>query len=825
MRFLVHPVARVLLAVAVILAVICGGVFIHYYNRYAHIIDLRLSSKLFDTPAILYAAPQTVFVGETLTPQDIALRLMRAHYNDPKFQIGTYKLGENEIRINPGVASFHSPEPALVAFSKGSIASIQATDTGQQLSSYELEPEQLTTMFDRNRSKRRILSYAQIPPHMVQAVLAIEDREYFHHGAINYWRILAAAYRDLRSNRKEQGGSTITMQVARNFFLTPQKSIRRKLTEMLIAFELEQRLTKQQIFELYANKIYMGQSGTYTIRGFGQASQAYFDKPLQQLDWAQYALLAGIIHSPNGDNPDRHPNRALERRNQVLHNIYKAGWMGKADEQSAMNEPLNVVPPSAQGSEAPYFVDVLREQIAGRIPAEELESRNLHVFTTLDPDLQRIAARAVADGMALVDKRITAMRTRVIRRHGRIVGHRVLPGPMPQAALIALDPHTGAVKALVGGTNYAASQLNHVLAIRPTGSIFKPIVYATALSSVINGTQPQFVPTSTVMDEPTTFEGGYQPGNFENIYMGRVTLRTALMHSLNNATISLAQQVGYQRVADLAHEAGLTQIQATPAEAIGSYGATPLQMAQAYTMFANHGILLKPQLFYSIQTASGDVIMRGHNDPKPLLDPRIAFLTTSLMESVINNGTAAGVRGMGFDAPAAGKTGTSHDGWFAGYTNNLLCIVWVGFDDYRQLGLEGAHSALPIWGEFMKNAIQLPAYHDVHQFNPPPGIVAVQLDPQTLQLATPLCPKTVTEYYVAGTQPTQYCQLHSPPLTAKGVGNKVLNFLHLGGSTPPPPPSQPDLGAPGTPQAVAQNTPSPPKKKKKKKKGFFSRIF
>ncbi len=805
-----------------LVAVIGGEIFIHYYNFYANIIDRRLSGEIFAHPTLVYAASRTLFPGESDTPEDVAAQLQRAGYSDTDSTVGTFVLHGDMLEVRPGPQSFHSPVPAVLRFQKGHILSIINPASGESLRSYALEPQLLTSLFNEKREKRRLLKYSDLPLPLVQAVLAAEDREYFHHGAVNYLRILASAYNDIKTGRPNQGGSTITMQVARNFFLSSEKKMSRKVAELLIAFELEQRLTKPQIFELYANQTDMGHRGSFEIHGFGEAAKTYFNKDVSQLTIAECALLAGIIHAPNLDSPYRHPDYALRRRNQfVLPNMLKAGWITPTEEATAEAEPLKLAPLNSDASEAPYFVDLLRDRLSEDLPDRDLTTDSLHVYTTLDPDLQRAAAQAVQDGMKLVDAQLEQRYARHRKGKGANVTF-----PHAQAALIALDPHTGAVKALVGGRNYGISQLDHIVRLRPTGSIFKPIVYAAALNLALQGGQPVLTTTSTVLDQPTVFEGGYAPANFENKYFGRVTLRTALAHSLNNATISVAQEIGYGRVADLAHQLGIASVQPTPSEAIGTYSASPLQMAEAYTVFANHGIRVQPQFYYSVQEPGGAVVLQPQPRTEDVLDPRVVYLVTSMLQSVMNNGTAARVRTLGFTAPAAGKTGSSHDGWFAGYTSNLLCLVWVGMDDYTNLNIEGSRSALPIWGEFMKAAVSLPSYHGVQDFAPPAGLVAVTVDDQTLQVATPLCPATHVEYYLPGTQPTQTCTLHTMPITPQGLVSKALNLIgiHAGSEAPPPPVTVTTGSGPVAPQ-VAGGAPQPEAPVKPKKRGFFGRIF
>jgi penicillin-binding protein 1B len=336
----------------------------------------------------------------------------------------------------------------------------------------------------------------------------------------------------------------------------------------------------------------------------------------------------------------------------------------------------------------------------------------------------------------------------------------------PQVALIVADAHSGEIKALIGGRNYGVSQLNHAVAKRPSGSVFKPFVYAAALNTGLSGNPSDVVTTSTILqDEPTTFMFAgqpYEPGNFHGSWHGDVTVRQALTSSMNVPTVELAEKIGYRTVSDLAHKAGLnSDIRATPAMALGSYDVTPMEMVGAYTVFANGGVWVKPRMIDSIRDKSGTEVFEGPAETKKVLDPRVNWIMVSMLQDVLRYGTGAGVRSRGFALPAAGKTGTSHDAWFAGFTSKLICIVWVGLDDYKDLKIEGAKAALPIWTEFMKRAHQHRAYRNVTDFAEPAGIVSASIDPLSGELGTTNCPKVVTEYYLDGTQPTVFCRMHA----------------------------------------------------------------
>ena len=735
--------------------------FAYWYVKYDRIIEQRFRGPVFASSAKIFAAPQVVRVGSKSSISEIAALLRHAGYSgqEGESQLGSYRLHGSSLEVLPGPESYHSPEPATITVSDGAVSSINSRSAGE-LQAYELEPQMLTSLFDaEQRSKRQLVKYEDIPKVMVEAVTSIEDRRFFQHSGVNFLRLAEAAWIDITHQRHQQGGSTITMQLSRAFFLTPEKTFRRKLIEMLIAVELEQKFSKQQIFEFYANRVDLGQRGSFTISGIAEGSRSYFNKDLKDVTLPEAALLAGLIQAPSYLSPYRHPERALERRNTVIESMVDTGDITREEADKAKATPLKLAPPNVEASDAPYFVDMVRDTIVNKLNEREVNEQEYRIYTTLDPDLQRAAAQAVETGIKLVDDQVTKMRTRKTKVAGKTVTT-VAPGPQAQVALVAMDPHTGEIKALVGGRNYGSSQLNHALAKRPTGSIFKPFVYAAAMNTGIDGSTSVITPASTVSDQPTTFSYGdqiYEPRNYKEEYHGDVTLRYALALSLNNATVKLAEEVGYDKVAELARSAGIVSVKATPAMALGAYDATPIDMTSAYTSFANGGLRLSPVFVNSVRNSKGDVVVNFAAEKKQVLDPRVAFVMTSMLEGVMNFGTAAGVRSRGFSAPAAGKTGSSHDGWFAGYTSNLLCIVWVGYDDYSDIHLSGAQTAAPIWAEFMKKAVTIPRYADVKPFSQPEGVVDVQLDKVTNRLATPSCPDDYTIAFVAGTEPRDTC--------------------------------------------------------------------
>ena len=813
------PVLRAALVAFLIVAVSFTIFFSYFYIKYDRIIEKRFRSPVFGNSAKIYALPRTVRDGQKIEAKDIALELRRAGYSDEssgqdgQSTLGSFRLLKDGIEITPGAESYHSPEAARIVIADGQVDHI--TSKGNDLSAYELEPQLVTALFDsEQRSKRQLVKYSQIPPVMVQAVLAIEDRSFFEHSGVNFVRFFGAVLADLTRRvglthqKFDQGGSTLTMQLSRGFFLNPEdKTVKRKLTEMLISEELERKFTKQQIFEIYADWVPLGQRGSFAISGLAEASQSYFNKELKDVTLPEAALLAGIIQRPSYLSPYRHPERALERRNLVLESMVETHAITREQADKAKATPLKLAPPNVEASDAPYFVDMVRDTLISKFNEAELNDQSYRIYTTLDPDLQKAAAQAVDTGIRLVDDQVKKLRTKKVKV-GKKFETKVEPGPQAQVAMVVLDPHTGAVLALVGGRDYGFSQLNHAVAKRPTGSIFKPFVYAAAMNTALDGSQTVITPASTVTDEPSSFAYGdqiYEPRNYKEEYHGDVTLRYALAMSLNNATVKVAEEVGYDKVADLARSAGIASVKATPAMALGSYDASPVDMAGAYTSFSNNGVRLSPIVLRSVRNAKGDVIANYNTDQRQVLDPRIAYVMTNMMEGVINNGLGfSAVRGRGFTPPAAGKTGSSHDGWFAGYTSNLLCIVWVGYDDYSDLRLAGGVTAAPIWAEFMKKAAALPQYADMHGFQQPTGVVDVELDKVTNRLATPTCPDDYTSAFIAGTEPRETCDDTG---AVKGFFSRLF-----GGDKAPPPPQ-----AAGAQDPANQQDP-------KKKKGFLGKI-
>ncbi len=812
---------------------VAASVVTYYYIKFGHMIDERLTGQIYQNTSRVYSAPGHIFMGETMRAGELASYLLRAGYQESAANgaPGAFRETNSAVEIRPSEDSYFQGHNALrVEFTGTEISRITQLSDGAQLDSAEIEPELITNLFDSSREKRRVVRYEDLPLVLVHALLAAEDKRFFEHGPLDMVRVFGAAFYDVTRGQKAQGASTIDMQVARTFFFSTKREWRRKLAEILMAAEIDERFSKEQILELYANDIYMGNRGSFAIRGFGEAAEAYFGKDLRELSAGEAAFLTGIIRAPNRySSAERHMDRAEEARDRVLAQMVDDGYLTTEQEAVAKKTRLHFVSAGVGSSTAPYFVDMVKDHLLERYSEQDLQNESYRIYTTLDPELQSAATEAVQLGAQDVDK-LLARRYALWKKKGETV-------PAVQIALVALDPHTGEIRALVGGRDYGESQLNHALAHRQPGSVFKPFVYAAAFNNAAQGFQPVVTPVTTVDDTPTTFEFDgkeYTPDNYGQEFFGTVTVREALIHSLNVATVKVAEIIGYQRVVDLARQMGLgTNIQPTPAVALGAYEMTPIDVAAGYTAFAAGGVRAEPLFIRRVVSSNGQVEEATQPTTRSVLDPRVAYLTTNLMEDVINRGTGFPVRQLGFEAPAAGKTGTSRDGWFAGYTSNLLCVVWVGFDDNRDLGLAGGAAAAPTWAEFMKRAVELPLYRNTQDFEPPAGIVEENVDLQSGLLSTPACPNGTQEYFIAGSEPTQSCDEQNAQ-----AGGSWLAHLFGRGQTPSPEP----VNTTGQPLASAQEQRAKPLQEAKpgqrpadgdadsadeapKKKGLLDRIF
>ena len=738
--------------VALILVACGGATFLFYQDRYGRNLEEELRKGAFSETVSIFVNSKTLVSGMLASALETVDDLRRAGFTESRENpIGWFESKGDALVIH--VAS--QTEFTMLRFSENKLVQILRLPDHSTLAQYQLDAQLISNVSLRNRERRRLLRFGEIPQSLIDAVVSVEDKGFFHHQGFDLFRIGKAAYVNLREGRAAEGASTITMQLVCSLWLKRDKSWKRKAAQFFMALRLERKLSKRQIFEHYSNEVYLGHRGTYDIHGFGEAAQVYFDKPIGALTLSEAATLAGVIQRPGYYNPFQFPERVRERRDLVLVLMRRNGYITDREFEHAAAEALELSPGAGESVEAQFYVDLVKAELQNQLVSVSPGREGYQVYSTLDPSLQRAALEAVRIGMPNVDRQLR---------------HTGTSAPAPQVALVALDPRTGSIKALVGGRDYNLSQLNHALAKRQPGSVFKPFVYAAALRTAQQRGVNIFTPATLLDDVPTTFwfaEQPYEPTNFKQQFRGEVTLRDALSKSLNVATIQLAERVGYGPVVDLARRAGLGQdIQPTPAVALGAYESTPLEIAAAYTVFANHGIYVQPYLVSHVRGDGGVRIYSHRPVTRQALTPQVAYLMVNLLEEVLRGGTGAGVRARGFTVPAAGKTGTSRDGWFAGFTSDLLCVVWVGFDDNRDLKLEGAKSALPIWTEFMKQAMALMG--PPKSFQAPSGIRTAQIDSLSGQLATPECPEVRSEVFITGTEPVKFCDRHGSPFVDTG---------------------------------------------------------
>lgn len=707
------------LAVLLLFALASGAdELLRSYRYYSRLIDARLASGYLTSRPGLYAAPRTIRAGQGFTQAALVKALQRSGYLETEASAvwsGSFKQSFGMIEIRPRrVDKTGEPRIVQVGFSADRIAGL--TGDNVPLESFTLEPEVLTNDLSSKTDDRKTLSYHDIPPVLVHAILAIEDRRFFEHPGLDLVAVGRALFRNAGDERVGQGGSTISQQLVKNTYLSPERTFRRKYAEAMLAFALERRLSKEDIFALYCNEVYLGQRGAVVARGVEQAAEIYFGKELKDLSLNEAATIAGMIQGPSRYSPERNQEATRARRDLVLTAMVRNGWIDEQVAKTAALEPVAVVPLRQDvHSTAPHFIDYVNRSNS----ESNKERETQRVYTTIDLDLQQLAETALRQQLAQLDKKYPRQT------------------PKPEAALVAIDPRTGNVLAMVGGRNYGASQLNRATdARRQPGSTFKPFVYAAAL-------EDDFSPMQLYEDAPREFtydrNRTYRPANYGGAYsMREVTMRTGLVKSLNVITVDVALHTGLARVANLASQFGLPRPERYPALALGTTEATPLQLAAAYATFANGGRRVEPKVVTSV--GESPIATANAAGADQIISPTTAYMITNMLAAVVDHGTGRAARDAMKGTAFAGKTGTSRDGWFIGYTPNLVCVVWIGFDDNSQLGMTGAAAALPVWTEFMQSAIALRPELGGGAFECPEGIRFVETDVESGLLSTLTCP-------------------------------------------------------------------------------------
>jgi penicillin-binding protein 1B len=711
-----------------------------------------MSRDAWEVPSVLYGRPTRIRPGDSLGNLRLAERLKRISYRKvagaPRAE-GTWSEEGDKILIH--ARKFRHGEleeaglTAEIGIKEGRVATLSTT-AGAPLKEVLLEPEEVGRIFGPGGESRRMVPLSAIPKRLQDAVLAAEDARFHSHIGIDIPGIARAAIANLRRLRFAQGGSTITQQLAKNFFLTPEKSLWRKLREAELALIMEIRFTKKQILEAYLNKIYFGQEGARGIYGVEEAARFYFSRSVGELSLEEAALLAGIIRSPSRYSPMRQPKAARERRDWILSRMAQLGMIDPRESERAAGSPVRTNPRRMPVRGGEYFADYVQRFSEDRIGDVKLYRSGFRVYTSLDPFHQSAAEAAVAQGLA------------DIARAGRKAGE-----PL-QAALVAVDPSTGELTAMVGGRGYGETQFNRAAdARRQPGSAFKPFVLLAAMQQTAREKGSVTLAT-TVSGEPISIptpQGTWMPANFEGKQYGTITVRRMIEESVNTATVRLATQIGLPQVVSAARDAGIASpLSPVPSLALGSFEVTPVELAYAYATLASGGTRYEPFPLDAIIDAKGETIFQGKAEASHAIDPRAAYLVSYALEGVFDRGTANSARGAGIRFPVSGKTGTTddyRDSWFAGYTPEVVCVVWVGTDSGRDTGLSGAAGALRIWTRFMKEvypAAGPPA------LAVPQGVATAVIDPSSGYLATSACPEQLAEAFIEGTAPKETCPLH-----------------------------------------------------------------
>ncbi len=728
-------------------------------------IDAKVTHRLtsFETPAIpvIYSAPLDLRSLVNRSDADSAAKrtLLREILTDRRYsevannptRQGEYSLNPESITIFP--RDFTTATGVMYRAQKAILPLIpqgrnEAPPPGRTL----LEPQIISYLGAEDVRASRFVALDQIPLVAQTAVIAIEDERFYKHFGIDVFGIARALVRNIMAGRLVQGGSTLTQQLAKNLFLSPKRTISRKLLEIPTALSLERNLSKKQLLELYLNEVYLGQEGSVSIHGMPQAATTLFGKNISSISPDEAALLAGIIKAPSYYNPRRHPERAKERRDTVLTKMHELGYLTTHEYGIAIKKPLKITQQQEHRRIAPFFATTLESELSESIDLENAPALGLAVYTGIDLGMQRCAETAVERGLAAVE----AANPRLTKGEKRI-----------EAALVAIEPHSGLVRSWVGGRDFGQSQFNRVnLAVRQIGSTIKPFLYLTALDGTLNSYKTATA-ASILEDKPMEVHVSHQPTwtpeNYDHEFRGDVTLRYALEHSLNMPALYIAERVGLSALKKTLRAFKLANsVQEVPSLALGALDSNLIRLTAAYGALANGGIYIQPRLFTSAIDSTGERLASAELVEERVSDEAATYVLTNILEGVLDEGTGKAARSKGFSRPAAGKTGTSdnaRDAWFVGYTPTLVAGVWVGFDDNSPLGVTGGAAAAPIWGEFMKCSAP---FTPPGEFVTPPGVTSVTIDAKNGQIATATCPQQdrLSEVFVQGTQPTKRCTLH-----------------------------------------------------------------
>ena len=725
----------------------------------------RFQVRKLRLPTRIYADYTPLQPGNALRTDDLLEKLDRLGYRQaPRLTApGEYANPEKGV-VDVYLREFRHPTgeyPAVqarVTVAGGLIESVANLREARPIEKAALEPELLTSVLSEQLENRSPVTLAQVPQHLQDAVVVTEDVRFWRHPGVDPWGIFRAVFRNVRAGGVTEGASTLTQQLVKNYFLTSERTYKRKIIEAFMAVILDARYSKREILEAYLNDIYLGRNRSISILGVGEASRFYFGKPVTEISVAEAALLAGIIRSPNNYSPFVNPEVAMKRRNTVLQAMLKEKKITQAQFDSGRSSKIPSKPFRRKTGLAsmPFYVDRVLQELETDYGIDDVKGRGLRIYTAIDLDAQDAAARVIETSIASLEKA-----NRSLRNHS----------PRLEGSLIHIDVPSGEIRALVGGRNYDRSQFNRALnAKRGIGSLFKPFVYLTAFEPSLSNQNitPATVVSDTRFVLKRRFSQDWSPRNYDGRYMGNVTVRTALEHSLNAASVRIGLACGIEPILKTARTLGVqTELDDdNPSILLGAVAIPAIEMAEAYSTIARQGARLAPRAIRFVTDDRGrDIKGVERVEATQVFPARDVYLLTNVMEGVVNRGTAASARAMGFRNVAAGKTGTTNDkrdAWFIGFTPQTLALTWVGFDDNDPTGLSGSDAAVPMWARYM---VAVTAGHRNVGFPVPPGITFTEVDKTSGGLASPYCPKGLIsrDAFKSGTEPSQLCTLHTAP--------------------------------------------------------------
>ncbi|HUR81292.1 MAG TPA: PBP1A family penicillin-binding protein [Thermoanaerobaculia bacterium] len=714
------------------------------------------SAMIWDLPSRVYSDATPIVPGVSFPRTLIEPKLNHVGYHEVKARVenpGEYRYAGDDLEIF--LNNFEYPDmefhamPVLVEMDGARVRSIKRLSDNITLRGVRIEPELITSIYDNQMEDRVPVSLGAVPKVLTNAIIATEDRSFYTHEGISIRGTLRALWTDIRQKSMVAGGSTLTQQLVKNLFLTSERTLRRKAHEALMALLLEAKYDKPRILEAYLNEIYLGQNGSVQIVGVEQASEVYFGKKVTYLSLPQAATLAGMIRSPNVLSPLKYPERAMSRRNVVLKGMLDQQMITQREYEEAIASPIGTTRFPRTSRSAPFFVDLVLKQLRETYPETQLKTEGLRIFTTLDTMMQRSAEEALDNGIANLSKKYKHIRSSQTPLEG---------------VVLTIQPGTGYVKALVGGRNYSKTQFNRAIqARRQPGSLFKPFVYVTAMDPARG---ENALTASTMLDDsPISVQAGaavWKPQNYDNRFHGRVTVREALAHSYNIPAVRAAIDAGVPNVIKTAANIGVeSKLQPYPSVSLGSFEVTPLEIAYAYSVFANLGVKAEPVTILAVVQRDGGIKETREVKMKRVAPASVCYVMNDVLKDVFNYGTAGRARSLGFEHAYSGKTGTTNnyrDAWFIGYSPRILSLVWVGFDDGHSVRLAGGDACVPIWTRHMNRIDGLVADVD---WKRPEDVTERQIDPDSGMLATAYCPQTRSEVYVAGTEPRAVCSLHA----------------------------------------------------------------